>query len=146
MAILFRSFGVIAHKHFKMIWLYNSSILSVLDEGYPRNASCALNFILIFLFQIRLHKYQMMMKIHFINVLLTYHKWILNQYIQWNMLLCTTKPCISVWSDRLTRTLLNQGFLVAKAAVDTSKYLRSASWLGSGISMSRMTTEMFRLS
>ena len=34
----------------KLIWLSNLSILSVPDEGYSRNASCALNQISTFLF------------------------------------------------------------------------------------------------
>jgi len=35
----------------KLIWLSNLSILRVSDEGYARNALCALNFISTFLFQ-----------------------------------------------------------------------------------------------
>ena len=31
-----------------IIWLFNISILSVPDDGYSRNASCALNFISTF--------------------------------------------------------------------------------------------------
>jgi hypothetical protein len=38
---LLRPFGFIALKS-KIIWLRNFSILSVCDEGYSRNASCAL--------------------------------------------------------------------------------------------------------
>jgi hypothetical protein len=33
-----------------IIWLSNLSMLSVHDEGYSRNASCALNLISTFLF------------------------------------------------------------------------------------------------
>jgi ABC-type nickel/cobalt efflux system permease component RcnA len=32
-------------KTFKIIWLSNLSTLSVLDEGYSKNVSCALNLI-----------------------------------------------------------------------------------------------------
>jgi hypothetical protein len=42
LAILFRPFGLLARKTFKIIWLSNLSILSVPDEGYSRNALCAL--------------------------------------------------------------------------------------------------------
>ena len=35
--------GSVASKHFKLIWLCNLSILSVPDEGYSGNVSCALN-------------------------------------------------------------------------------------------------------
>ena len=38
---LFRPFGFIALKHYYIIWLSILSILSVPDEGYSRNASCA---------------------------------------------------------------------------------------------------------
>ena len=48
LAILFRPFGVIAPT--TCIWLSNISMLSVPDEGYSRNASCALNLISTFLF------------------------------------------------------------------------------------------------
>jgi len=34
--ILFRPFGFIAPKHFKIIWLSNLSTVSVPDEGYSR--------------------------------------------------------------------------------------------------------------
>jgi hypothetical protein len=40
LVILFRSFGFIALKNFKIILAF-----SVPDEGYSRNASCALNLI-----------------------------------------------------------------------------------------------------
>ena len=43
LAILLRPFGFIAPKHFKIIWLSNLSNLSVPDEGFARNALCALN-------------------------------------------------------------------------------------------------------
>jgi hypothetical protein len=39
LAILFRPFGLLARKTFKIIWLSNLSILSVPDEGYSRNVS-----------------------------------------------------------------------------------------------------------
>ena len=45
---LFRPFGFIALKHFKLIWLSNISILSVLDEVYSRNMSYVLNVIFTF--------------------------------------------------------------------------------------------------
>jgi hypothetical protein len=48
LAILFRPFGVMAPT--TCIWLSNISMLSVPDEGYSRNASCALNLISTFLF------------------------------------------------------------------------------------------------
>ena len=48
LAILFRSFGFIAPKLFKIIWFFNLSILSEPDEGYSRNALCALNWISTF--------------------------------------------------------------------------------------------------
>ena len=51
LGIMFLSFGFIAPKHLKIIWLSNISILSYLMNGYSRNASCALNFIFTFLFQ-----------------------------------------------------------------------------------------------
>ena len=41
--ILFRPFGLVAPKPFKIIWLSNLSILSVPDEGYSRRALRALN-------------------------------------------------------------------------------------------------------
>jgi len=45
LAILFRTFCFIASKHLKIIRLSNLSTLSVPDEGYSRNESCALNLI-----------------------------------------------------------------------------------------------------
>ena len=42
-------------KLFKIIWFFNLSILSVLDEGYSRNALCALNLICTFLLKYK-HK------------------------------------------------------------------------------------------
>ena len=48
LAILFRPFGLLARKTSKIIWLSNLSILSVSDEGYSRNALCALNLISTF--------------------------------------------------------------------------------------------------
>jgi hypothetical protein len=39
---------LLARKTFNIIWLFNFSILSVPDEGYSRNALCALNFISTF--------------------------------------------------------------------------------------------------
>ena len=49
---------VLLTKTFKVIWLYNLSTLSVPDEGYSRNASCALNCISILIYNIynRLNK------------------------------------------------------------------------------------------
>jgi hypothetical protein len=44
LAIMFRSFGFIASKTL-IIWLSNLSILSVPDDDYSRNVSCALNWI-----------------------------------------------------------------------------------------------------
>ena len=49
LAILFRSFGVLAPKNVKIIWISNILALTVPDEGYSRNASCALNLISTFL-------------------------------------------------------------------------------------------------
>jgi len=46
---LFRPFGFISLKHFKLIWLSNLWILSVLDEVYSRNMSHALILIFTFL-------------------------------------------------------------------------------------------------
>ena len=40
----------LAHNDFKMIWFSNILVLSVPDEDYSRNASCALNLISTFLF------------------------------------------------------------------------------------------------
>jgi hypothetical protein len=37
LAILFRVFGFLAHKDFKIIWLSNILALIVPDEGYSRN-------------------------------------------------------------------------------------------------------------
>jgi hypothetical protein len=48
LAILFRPFGLLACKTYKIIWLSYLSILSVPDEGYSRNALCALNLISTF--------------------------------------------------------------------------------------------------
>ena len=42
-AILFRSVGFIAPKHFELIWFSNISILSVPDEGYSRNVRTKLD-------------------------------------------------------------------------------------------------------
>jgi len=39
---VFRHFGFLARKLFKIIWFANLSTLGVSDEGYSRNASCAL--------------------------------------------------------------------------------------------------------
>ena len=49
LAILFRPIGLLAPKAFEIIWFSNLSTLSVPDEGYSRNASCALNLIYTFL-------------------------------------------------------------------------------------------------
>jgi len=38
-------FGFIGSKHFWIIWLSNRSIMSVPDEDYFRNATCALHLI-----------------------------------------------------------------------------------------------------
>ena len=43
-------FCFIAPKHFSIIWLSNLSILSIPDEGYFRNVSCALNLISMLFF------------------------------------------------------------------------------------------------
>ena len=40
-----RSFVYVAPKHHYIIWLVNISVVHVPDEGYFRNASCALNYI-----------------------------------------------------------------------------------------------------
>jgi hypothetical protein len=47
--ILFKPFGLLAPKTFKIIWFSNLSTLSIPDEGYSRNVSCALNLIFIFI-------------------------------------------------------------------------------------------------
>ena len=39
-----RPFGCLAHKDIKIIWLSNLLNLRETDEGYSRNASCALKF------------------------------------------------------------------------------------------------------
>jgi len=54
--ILYSPFGCIASKDFlnKIIWLSNILVLSVPDESYSRNASCALNLISTFFFIIML--------------------------------------------------------------------------------------------
>jgi hypothetical protein len=44
LAILFRPFGVLPPKDFKIICLSNILALSVPYEGYIRNAMCALNY------------------------------------------------------------------------------------------------------
>jgi len=43
--ILFKSFGSVAPLKFQIISLSNLSTWSVPDEGYSRNAACALNYI-----------------------------------------------------------------------------------------------------
>ena len=40
----------------QIIWLFNISILSVHDESYSRNASCAVNLISTFLLQNMIHE------------------------------------------------------------------------------------------
>ena len=50
LTILFKPFGFLAPKDFKMIWLSNIMALSVLDEGYSRYALSGLNLISKFLF------------------------------------------------------------------------------------------------
>ena len=42
------AFGFIVPKHFTIIWFSNLSTLSVPDEGYSRNVSCAINLIFTF--------------------------------------------------------------------------------------------------
>ena len=44
LAIMFRTFGFIASKTLNYL-TFHLSILSVPDEGYSRNSSCALNWI-----------------------------------------------------------------------------------------------------
>jgi len=56
-AILFRSFGFLAPKDLKIIWFSNILALSVPDEGYSRNAWCALNLISTFLLNYLAFKY-----------------------------------------------------------------------------------------
>jgi hypothetical protein len=41
--ISLRSFGFLAPKHFKIIWLSKILALSIYNEGYFRNEQCALN-------------------------------------------------------------------------------------------------------
>jgi hypothetical protein len=48
---LFRSFGFLAPKNFKIISLSNILPLSLLDEGYSRDARRAINLISTFLIQ-----------------------------------------------------------------------------------------------
>jgi hypothetical protein len=50
LAILFRSFGILAPKYIKVIWHPNLLIMSVPDEEYSRNASCILYLIIMLLF------------------------------------------------------------------------------------------------
>ena len=56
MAILLRLFGLIAPKTFLIICLFNLLTLGVPDEGYSRNAWCALNLISTFLLVILGHQ------------------------------------------------------------------------------------------
>lgn len=50
LVILFRSFGILAPKDFKVIWQSNLLIMTVPDEEYSRNASCILYSIIMLLF------------------------------------------------------------------------------------------------
>ena len=50
LAILFRLFLSLVPKDIKSIWFSQSLAFSVPDEGYSRNASCALNLIFSFSF------------------------------------------------------------------------------------------------
>lgn len=50
LVILFRSFGILAPKDFKVIWHSNLLIMTVPDEEYSRNASCILYSIIMLLF------------------------------------------------------------------------------------------------
>ena len=50
--ILFKPFGLLAPKTFKIIWFSNLSTLSVPDEGDSRNVSCTINLLSMFLFLI----------------------------------------------------------------------------------------------
>ena len=45
LAIMFRSFNILAPKDFLIIWLPNLLILSVPDKGYSRSASYVLNLL-----------------------------------------------------------------------------------------------------
>jgi hypothetical protein len=49
MGDLFKRWGFLALRDFKIIWLSNILALSVPDEGYSRNAPYALNLISTFL-------------------------------------------------------------------------------------------------
>lgn len=50
-----------AHKNFQIIWLSNLLPLSITEEGYARNASCALNWIYTFFFPLkRIEKFHFM--------------------------------------------------------------------------------------
>ena len=51
MANLSRNFGDLVHNDVYIIWLFNRLSISVYDEGYSKNASCALKFISTFLFK-----------------------------------------------------------------------------------------------
>jgi hypothetical protein len=50
LAIVIRPFDVDAPKYLKIIWLSNFLAFTVPDEGYFRNALCALSLISMFLF------------------------------------------------------------------------------------------------
>jgi hypothetical protein len=57
--IQFRPFGLRTPKTFKIIWLSSLSTLSIPDEGYSRNVSCALNLISTFsLLMLRYTRYK----------------------------------------------------------------------------------------
>ena len=49
---LFRPFGFSSLKYFEIIWVSDLSTLSVPEESYSRNASCALNLISTFFFKL----------------------------------------------------------------------------------------------
>jgi hypothetical protein len=52
LSTLFRPFGFLVPKDFKIIWLLNILSLSVSDEDYSRNASYGLNVISTFLLKV----------------------------------------------------------------------------------------------
>jgi len=50
---MFGPFGLVAPKNFRIISLSNILTMNVADEGYSKNASCALNKLSTFYFLLR---------------------------------------------------------------------------------------------
>ena len=55
---MYSQFDWLTSLDFKVTWLSNLSLLSVPDEGYSRNASCALNLRSTVFMQILIHAYK----------------------------------------------------------------------------------------